>query len=110
MSGSEGKTKKQSQTLEDIILVCYLILNDDEILQNMNKLGFSKQRIQELYDSTKKAKQLYIDSSEEKNEYHSLVTGKNESFEELEDYLVDLIQILRIAFKDEPKILDKLGL
>ncbi len=107
---NKGKSKKQIQTLDDIVLVCHLILDDDEILQNMNKFGFPKQRIQELYDSAKNTKQLYIDSAEEKNEYHSLVTGKNQSFEELEEYLIDLIQITRIAFKDEPEILDKLGL
>ncbi len=106
----KAKSTKQLEIIDDMNVFCDIAINDDKILELLAACNFPKANIEKLFDNVKKAKQLYTDSSQEKNEYHSSVKGKKQNFTDMENYLKDLVNVVKIAFADDVEILSKLGL
>ncbi len=106
----KAKKTKQLEIVESIDLFCDIALNDDKILELLEACNCPKASLENLYANVKKAKQLFTNSSQNKNEYHSSIAGKKQNFTDMEKYLNDLIDIIKIAFVGNLEILSKLGL
>lgn len=89
---------KQSDSLKTIDNFLKVALNDDEILELLEKYSYSKEKIEELKKLSERTIQSYSKFYGENSDYHAEVADKKTNAEKMEAYLKDFVKILRAIF------------
>jgi len=87
-----------------------LVLNETDFLKSISKYLITKQSLNKRNKDLEALKTMRNNAMAEKGQAQEATRLRNEKMEELEDYCYELKTIATIALKDQPQLLEMLGI
>ena len=83
---------------------------DAEAIAQLTPFSYNTEKIQALLNELIGVDQLYNDREKEDGESQQATKDRDEKFYQLRNYCTDLTVVAKIAFKDRPQLLEKMGI
>ena len=87
-----------------------LVLNETSFLKSISKYRITKQLLNKQNQDLESLRPMRNNAIAEKGQAQEATRLRNEKMEELEDYCYELKTIATIALKDQPQLLEMLGI
>lgn len=85
-------------------------INDEEVLLKMNEYGITKENLQAVELKVLEVTSANQDHKDRKGAAQDATTRRDKALEKLEDFMGNFIAVCRIALKEHPQLLEKLGI
>jgi hypothetical protein len=85
-------------------------INDPEIMALLAKVGLTVEKLQTGLTLLEEVEELDAQQEDKKGQVKLATEKRDEALEKLFDWISDLIRICRVAFRDDPQTLERLGI
>ena len=86
------------------------LLDDPELIAGMAKFGYTQETLSAEYDLVKKVGEKNLKQKKETGEAQKATEARDSRIDELGKWLSDFRAVAKIAFSDDPQMLEKIGI
>ncbi len=110
LAAAGGRIKRISGWLMQAKTFYTNTINDEESLTKMADYGITKENLEAVEAKVSEVAAAYQEHKEKKGAAQDAIDRRDKSLDKLEKFMSEFISICRIALKDHPQLLEKLGI